>query len=246
MKDLYFKVLQHKATIPASVGVASFAAGFGAALAWQKYQERKTEELMERAFLAIGRADDVAKDLVKELESFQKHPSNQKPEEDGVAVPTVSALQLVVNRDEDPEEETVESQASVISNIFDGEMATDGWDVDAELASRSVEAPYIIHVEEFINDERGFSQTTLTYYQGDDILCDDRDTPIYDRSIVGELKFGHGSNDRNVVYIRNEKLRGEYEVLLDHGSYQHEVLGQHVDQDYETELKHSVPRFRPE
>ena len=65
-------------------------------------------------------------------------------------------------------------------------------------------------------------------------------------NVVGDLRFGHGSNDPNVVYIRNDRLKAEYEVLLNSGSYQEEILGQKFEKEAKDELKHSTYKFRLE
>lgn len=128
-------------------------------------------------------------------------------------------------------------------NIFPNE--TDHWDYEEEEANRQdPNVPYIIHVDEYFANEKGYIQSTLQYYQGDNILCDEQDVPVYNpEKIVGKLEFGHGSNDPNVVYVRNEKLEAEWEVLRDHGHFQTEVLGQHVEERYEDgDLSHSSDR----
>jgi len=131
---------------------------------------------------------------------------------------------------EQPEEE-------VVINIFKND---DGWDYEQELNNRSNEEPYILHVDEYIGEEMGFKQETLTYYEGDDIMADIIDTPVYNwPAVTGPLKWGHGSKDQNVVYVRNEKLRKEYEILRHSGSFETEVIGLE-----ETELQHSVLKFR--
>ena len=69
------------------------------------------------------------------------------------------------------------------------------------------------------------------------------EVPVYNYSnVVGDLLFGHGSMDPNVVYIRNED-RVRIQILLDHGSYEVEILG--LD-DSPEEIKHSsgVRKFR--
>lgn len=135
------------------------------------------------------------------------------------------------------------------ANVFDTVMETDPqWDYEAELALRTTTAPYILHRDEFINDEEGCSQHTLTYYEGDDIMADEQEIPVYNYTdVVGPLKFGHGSLDMNVYYVRNPKLRSEYEVVRATGSYEMEVLGYSIEQEYAKEdLQHSVPRFKRE
>lgn len=216
MKDLYFKVLQHKATIPASVGVASFAAGFTVGYFWRYRQEIRKEMAWT---MPIEEVEEPTYD--EELEQMTQ---------------TSFVLPHVEEEPEEPEE---------IKNIF--ENYDPEWDIDDELSSRSEDEPYILHVEEFMNDEEGFHQSTLTYYEGDNILTDEKDVPIYNHSqIVGELKFGHGSNDPNVVFVRNHKLKAEYEILRDTGYYEHEVLGIDIASEFtRRDLKHSSePRFR--
>lgn len=134
-----------------------------------------------------------------------------------------------------------------VVNVF---TTDDGdWDYEAELSTRTSNLPYILHQEEFINDEMGYRQETVTYYAGDDIMADPTDTPIYNFSaIMGELKFGHGSRDKNIVYIRNEPMGIEWEVLLHQGSFEQEVLGLEMQKDAEEDqLRHStVQKFRQE
>jgi hypothetical protein len=73
---------------------------------------------------------------------------------------------------------------------------------------------------------------------------------LYDASeIVGQnLRFGHGSKDPNVVYIRNPRLEMEMEILRDPSSYEKEVLGETIEKRAQTaDLKHSHQRrFRPD
>lgn len=140
---------------------------------------------------------------------------------------------------EDDEEEIKEEDEEAVRNVF----ASSGvdWDHDQEVANRTDLEPYIIHQDEFMNDEMGFSQSTLTYYNGDDILADEQEVPVYNHpSVVGELKFGHGSNNPNTVYIRNMRMRTEHEILLFEGYFEREVLGQEAEVEIRSdELKHS-------
>jgi hypothetical protein len=124
------------------------------------------------------------------------------------------------------------------------------WNYDEELSKRSKDAPYIIHRDEFFEEEEGmdYRQDTLTFYAGDEILCDSQDVPIYkvDQK-VGKLEFGKGSGDPNVVYVRNDKEEMEYEILFDSGYYQVEVRGDDIEGVLTSgDLKHSVRKFRAE
>lgn len=133
-------------------------------------------------------------------------------------------------------------------NVF--KSNDDQWEYEAELAIRTPNAPYVIHRDEYVCEEMGYEQTTVTYYAGDDIMTDINDVPIYNHgSMMSPLKFGHGSGDPNVVYIRNESLELEWEVLLHTGRYSVEVLGLEVERHYDNDnLAHSrsVLKFRDE
>lgn len=101
-------------------------------------------------------------------------------------------------------------------------------DVEGEKAKRDEEFPYIITQGEFLENEPEHDQLTVTFYEEDDVLADDKDTPISDtEGTIGidTLKFGMWSKDNNVVYIRNHRLGTDFEVLRSTGSFAKEVLG---------------------
>ena len=135
-----------------------------------------------------------------------------------------------------------ETQATVTVVLSDD----GGWDMEAELATRGDGTqPYIIHQDEYINDEMGFHQSTVTYYAGDNIMADTDDTVIYNHdATMGPLRFGHGTRDETVVYIRNEGIMQEWEVMFNPGHYAQEVMGLQMEQAAEDELRHSVLKFR--
>lgn len=147
-----------------------------------------------------------------------------------------------------------ESVETVRANLFaDTEEDEDHWDYDEEIKKRNPLRPYVIHRDEFFAEEmatENYLQSTLVYYAGDNIMVDEEEKPIYNHTdVVGnELKFGHGSGDRNTVYIRNMPRSAEYEVLYDPGMYSVEVLGLEIENNERAkDLKHSKERkFRPE
>ncbi len=109
--------------------------------------------------------------------------------------------------------------------------------------------PNVLHKDEFYGEESGYTQVTLTYYAGDQILCDEDDSPVYNHELItGPLLFGHGSNDPNVVHIRNDKRKAEYEILFDPGLYSVDILGLEIENNTRVQdLKHSQNRkFRLE
>ena len=114
----------------------------------------------------------------------------------------------------------------MVSNIFDTN-SVDAIQVSAD-AVRQPGKPYIITVTEFTDNELGYGQNAISYYAGDHVLADERDQPIPNiDGIVGErnLRFGDGSGDANVVFVRNDALQVDFEICQSLGTYAEEVLG---------------------
>lgn len=151
-----------------------------------------------------------------------------------------------------PEEEVsvtekVEVKASIRQNIFDNpdkvEEEDDDFDLEAEKENRSPDRPYVIHVDEFLENETEYSQNSISYFEGDEVLVDEMDQPIRDiQGVVGveNLSFGYGSRDKNVVYIRNDRLEIDFEVTRSEGKYTTEVLGfiEHSDKPRPRKFRH--------
>jgi hypothetical protein len=157
---------------------------------------------------------------------------------------------------EEEAEELLAEEEEILASEEDNETRKNifangdsGWDYNYELSTRTPEEPYVIHVDEYIADEMGYDQRTLVYYSGDDVMTDHDDQVVFPyNTVVGELKFGHGSKDPAVVYVRNEMSETEYEIMLHTGLFKEEVLGLEVEREYarqeRAELKHSRARFR--
>lgn len=153
----------------------------------------------------------------------------------------------VVQAPEEVEEEVEEFQEEQAVNVFVESRADENFDIEAEMENRTPDKPYVISEEEFGLNEEGFSQVSITYYEGDGTLADERDQEIpFPDPIVGEdnlIRFGDGSGDPNVVYIRNERLSTDFEVLRSEGKYAHEVLGlQHSDGGSRARRLENAPR----
>ena len=112
----------------------------------------------------------------------------------------------------------------------------DGWSYPAEMQRRTSTRPYIIHQDEFATNETEYSQSSLTYYEGDNILADEDDTVVNNLDdLIGEdnlKRFGHGTDDLNLLYVRNPVIEAEYEIARNPGSYEQEVMGLEHSDDY--------------
>lgn len=130
---------------------------------------------------------------------------------------------------------------------------TSDWDYPTELAGRTQEAPYIIHrdeMQEMQNTPGGYNSVTYTYYAEDDVLVDTDDRPIpHPDLVVGEenLRFGHGSDDIHVVFVRNDRLQLDIEICRSLGSFEREVIGLQEDSALEhSERRRYMRRHRSE
>ena len=163
------------------------------------------------------------------IPSKERHPSSKRSEWEQIA-------------------QVVEEPMVTVALNEHGREIDPNWNYDDELERRRPDKPYIIHRDEFFSQEMDFEQTTLMYYRRDDTLCDEADVPVpnYER-LVGKLKFGHGSLDPSICYVRNENISHEWEIILDEGSFAVEVLGADMEKSIRAgDLKHSVPKFRQE
>lgn len=237
----------------AQVGIAALGSlvtgsALGYAIAWKrlsgKYEQIVKQEIEEvkNHYKILRKAEfDLAKaaakyqgsvkeadkyeGLVEELHYVQPHPDPEPIVDDGS--PAERLLKEIFTAQGEVKHED-ESQSIFGEHAED---APDDFDYEKELAERKLNPliPYVITHDEYYHGERDFEQVSLTYYDGDGVLSDDRDQVVDDvDKVVGLrniLKFGYGSNDRNVVYIRNENLAIDIEVLRSDGKYSREVLG---------------------
>lgn len=85
--------------------------------------------------------------------------------------------------------------------------------------------PYEITTAIFMEDDMP-DKVTLTYYSTDDVLVDEREQPITDvDELIGEDHLNLLDEKNNVVYVRNETINTDFEILLQIGAYSVLVLG---------------------
>ena len=89
---------------------------------------------------------------------------------------------------------------------------------DSEELDDICDEPYVIPPEEF--GEKDYTQISLTYF-ADGVLADDIDGMVEDvESCVGSESLSHfGEYEDDSVYVRNDRLKIDYEILLDVRTY---------------------------
>jgi len=174
----------------------------------EQAEVRQGEDLIEELGYSAPKQDDETLGTVTKVTT----------DEDGVTVD--------VNLTEVGEEVVVKHNL-LVNNA---PIEADDWDFDVEMLKRTdPTVPYIIEHDEFFENESGYDQTSLAYFSADGVLTDSADEVIRDSdATVGDdnlTRFGHGSRDENIVYVRNDKLETDFEIAYSAGSYTHEVLG---------------------
>lgn len=100
---------------------------------------------------------------------------------------------------------------------------------DVTTWDRHPDFPYVITEQEFRIDEPNFEKDSITYYRGDNTLAEEDESYIPDlEGTVGQENlqyFGLASGDPRVLHIRNERVMTDFEVTLNDGKYNKQVLG---------------------
>lgn len=177
------------------------------------------EELMRQHFSLAKKPyaspQEALEDLVPET------PIAVDPREPNMRTAYHKIVQQEYSEEGEAEADELEAAAAESPvNIFD-------------TAGPDASKPYVISMDEFMANESNLGQNTLTYYETDDTLVDERDHPMAaPNDVIGSnfrVEFGVKSSDANTVHIRNEKLGLEFEVVRSYGSYKREVLGEEKD-----------------
>ncbi len=89
----------------------------------------------------------------------------------------------------------------------------------SETQKEEVNTPYVISPEAFEESEN-YMQVSLTYYS-DGVLADDNNDVVEDaESVVGADFAKHfGEFEEDAVFVRNDLLRCDYEILKDNHTY---------------------------
>lgn len=189
-----------------------------------KYAEiadREITDIRNHYMAKVEAVENRAKPALVDIVTGLGYTNQYSPEEQ-------DAIDTVTEEEVELEEEVHIDPVASVRNVFE-EAKEDAWDYAKEVKARKHAVPYVIHADEYNNNEREYMQIVLTYYEGDDVLSDHQDNIIDDQEHVVGLdnltKFGHGSGDPTVVYVRNEYLEQEMEINLSKGTYAEEVHG---------------------
>lgn len=170
----------------------------GSATTWQyvkkKYEQIAQEEIdsVKNAFL--NRENDIEHEENEEV-NIQIQPKQSKEK------PNIT-------------EYAAKLQELGYTNYSDMKSVRDD-DKEEEKKSMIVDKPYVISPEEF-GDFDDYERISLIYYS-DQVLADDDDKLVEDvEDVIGfEALNSFGEYEDDSVFVRNDRLKCDYEILLD-------------------------------
>ena len=168
-------------------------AGVGTAITWQFFKNKYKR---------------IADEEIASVKDYYKHSR------EAILDVAEEPSELPERIEDDSETEEVEYKN--LANNYN--TITNENDIDEKGGNNMAEGPYVIKPEEF--DTVGYDVVSLTYY-ADKVLVDEDDNPIEDIDyLVGEDSLDHfGEYEDDSVFVRNDDLKTDFEILLDEASY---------------------------
>ena len=194
-----------------------------------KYAKMAKEEIDEVRYLYMSKIRESASTrLVDDIIESKSYASALSPL-------TMRSEMVDMNHDHQDDdfqkaaEAELAEEPEIISNVFQP-PDEDHWEWGHEKHMREAGAdPYVLHRDEWLSEASNYVRTWLTYFEGDDVLADDQDNPVDDQDMMVGLanlaRFGHGSGDPNVVYVRNVELQMEIEIIHSDGKFSEQRRG---------------------
>lgn len=130
--------------------------------------------------------------------------------EDDMQKLTDQIVDLYAGEDKDiekePEDEIVEDDDYITYDDFPREERAD--------------KPYVIGPDVYSEDFHGFDKCVLVYWRGNDtLLTDEQEMMDIETTITREALEHFGEYESGTVFVRNERLGCDFEVLLEEGSW---------------------------
>ena len=195
-KDLLSKVLIFMA-----------GCGIGSVVTW-KLIDKKYAQIAQEEIDSVKEALGQFNDSETEVEPKSKDEGYENDEDDQFDCDTESAKEELAN--------ICKEQGYDYNGISKKE----------EKEEMAESKPYVISPEEF--DENGYKTKTLFYYN-DDVVTDERGKVLSEKSIeklIGkESLTTFGQYESDSVFVRNDDLKTDYEILADERNYHEMFMG---------------------
>ena len=175
-----------------------FGAAVGVTITWQ-YMRRKYEEIAQ-----------------KEIDSVKETFAKREPNIDNHEKSNIFDIREKANQaKEKPDITEYTSQLQGAGYINYSNMSSD----EKKEIKEPMNKPYVIAPEDF-GEYDEYDKVGLTYY-ADQVLTDDDDELVEDiDDIIGSDALNHfGEFEDDSVFVRNDMLKCDYEILLDRRRY---------------------------
>ena len=131
----------------------------------------------------------------------------------------IDSVKAAFHKDHPPKEEKPQKPTKEERSAYSRYTAKLGYTQETE-PKKELE-PRVISPDEF-GTQDGYDEISLTYYS-DGTLADDNDRPMNEDEIgetIGKDSLSHfGEYEDDSVFVRNDRLKADYEILLDRRTY---------------------------
>lgn len=128
-------------------------------------------------------------------------------------------------------------QERYIQEVAKGPADSEDEEEEEEVMLEDLPPIHLITADEFLDATDYFTsydKISLTYYDGDGVLTDDREEPVNDiNKIIGDdatSSFGLDPTEPDVVYVRNNRIKTDFEIVRVMDAYTEAVLGIELDE----------------
>lgn len=178
-------------------------AAIGAGVTW-KLTKTKYKAIADEEIASVKKAYHTA----NEINSSNTVTSNEVVK----ATDVEEKVKCAVSKDELEKQEIVRKE-------YDYIITESGYSGKKLKTDEDYPVPYVISPDEFAGDYE-FETVDITYF-ADGVLCDENNVPLEDiENTIGNDAVRHfGEYENDAVYVRNERLKCDYEILRDERKY---------------------------
>ena len=197
------------------INALMFAAGaaVGSAVTW-KVVKTRYERIVQEEIASIQEAFSDDFDVDREQDDETEFDDEEDPDSEYRQINWDDLEDL--DEDDDDDDESEEPDLNAYARLVDDYTNSYEKGGPEDMAKE----PYIISPFDF-GELDDYHQIELTYYEGDDVLEDDEYNIVTDRDeLLGPkalLTFGEYEDDS--VFVRNERLRTDFQILKDYRKY---------------------------
>ena len=167
---------------------------------------RKEDYESPTDYLEKNRPDSIKDDILAEVEVNQIVAYAKASDELKEQIVNYNAF----SRDEVPDKELLPEDANEL--LYQNLLET-----------RTDDAPFLISVNEYFDEMREYKKLSITYFEGDNIVCYEDDSVMLDPEqsfgLINLSRFGVKSDSEHIVYVRNPRISVDYEIVRDDGKY---------------------------